>query len=132
MVIDNENHPIERIMDNALTKIRSFVDANTIIGTPIHTVDGISIVPISRVTMGFLTGGGEYGDIVNTYEQLPFAGGSGAGVSVSPVGFLVSNGQTVKLVNIDDKSAFENILELIPKLVSSVFCNNSNCDKKGK
>lgn len=132
MVIDNENHPIERIMDNALTKIRSFVDANTIIGTPIHTMDGISIVPISRVTMGFLTGGGEYGDIVNTYEQLPFAGGSGAGVSVSPVGFLVSNGQTVKLVNIDDKSAFENILELIPKLVSSVFCNNSNCDKKGK
>lgn len=132
MVIDNENHPIERIMDNALTKIRSFVDANTIIGAPIHTVDGISIVPISRVTMGFLTGGGEYGDVASNYEQLPFAGGSGAGVSVSPVGFLVSNGQTVKLINIEDKSAFENILELLPKLVSSVFCNGSSCDKKGK
>ena len=129
MLINNENHPIERIMDNALTKIRSFVDANIIIGAPINTVDGISIIPVSRVTMGFLTGGGEYGNASNGYEQFPFAGGSGAGVSVSPVGFLVSNGETVKFVNIDDKSAFENILDLLPKLVSSAFCSNSNCNK---
>ena len=53
MIIENENHPIERIMDNALSKIRTFIDANTVIGTPICTADGTSIIPISKVTMGF-------------------------------------------------------------------------------
>ncbi len=132
MIIEKENHPIERIMDNALTKIRTFIDANTIIGTPITTADGISIIPISRVTMGFLTGGGEYSDLSReSIEQYPFAGGSGAGVSVSPVGFLVSNGETVKLVNIDDKNAFEKIMDILPKLVSTVMGRDSFSESKG-
>ena len=127
MIIENENHPIERIMDNALSKIRTFIDANTVIGTPICTADGTSIIPISKVTMGFLTGGGEYGDIsIESSSQYPFAGGSGAGVSVSPVGFLINDGQTVKLVNIDDKNAFEKIMDTLPKVLSCVFGKESD------
>ncbi len=114
MIIDNE-HPIERIMDNAMTKIRTLVDANTIVGDPVVTTDGVSIIPISKVTMGFLTGGGEYGE---KEAELPFAGGSGAGVSVSPVGFLVSDGKTVKLVNIDQKNAFEKLMDTIPEIIA--------------
>lgn len=133
MIIEN-NHPIERIMDNALVKIRSFIDANTVIGTPITTADGISIIPISRVAMGFMTGGGEYSDLSReNYDQYPFAGGSGAGVSVSPVGFLVSDGKSVRLVNIDDKSAFEKIMDVLPKIINGVFgSGDSSGGKNGK
>lgn len=115
MILEGNDHPIERLMDNALVKIRSFVDANTIVGDPVVTTDGVSIIPISKVTMGFLTGGGEYGDKV---EEYPFAGGSGAGVSVSPIGFLVSDGKSVKLVNIDQKNAFEKIMDTIPDIIA--------------
>ena len=131
MIIEQNTHPIERIMDNALVKIRSFVDANTVIGTPIATADGISIIPISRVTMGFLTGGGEYSDLSReSYDTYPFAGGSGAGVSVSPVGFLVSDGKSVRLVNIDDQNAFEKIMDILPQLVSTVFGGEMKVKKK--
>ena len=115
-------HPIERIVDNAFTKIRTLVDADTVIGRPVTTNDGVSIIPVSKVTMGFLTGGGEYGDMSRqSYSQYPFAGGSGAGVSVSPVGFLISDGKSVKLVGVDDKSAFDKILNLIPDVISNLL-----------
>ena len=97
MIVREQEHPVERIMDNAFTKIRTIVEADTVIGTPDVTADGVSIIPISKVTAGFLTGGGEYSDMSRqSYTDYPFAGGSGAGVSVSPIGFLVSDGKTVK------------------------------------
>jgi len=122
MIIENNNHPIERIMDNAMTKIKSFAASDTIMGTPVVTADGASIIPVSKVTMGFLTGGGEYSDLSReNYSEYPFAGGSGAGVSVSPVAFLVSDGKTVKLLGMEDKSALEKILETIPDVLDSLF-----------
>lgn len=122
MIIQQNEHPIERIMDNAFTKIRTLVDANTVVGTPVTTSDGVSIIPISKVTMGFLTGGGEYSDMSRqTYTEYPFAGGSGAGVSVSPIGFLVSDGKSIKLVSVDEKNPFDKILNLIPEIVSSII-----------
>lgn len=122
MIVQEPEHPIERIVDNAFTKIRTLVDADTVIGRPVTTNDGVSIIPVSKVTMGFLTGGGEYGDMSRqSYSQYPFAGGSGAGVSVSPVGFLISDGKSVKLVGVDDKSAFDKILNLIPDVISNLL-----------
>ena len=109
MIIQQQEHPVERIMDNAFTKIRTLVEAETVIGTPVVTADGVSIIPVSKITAGFLTGGGEYSDMSRqTYTEYPFAGGSGAGVSVSPVGFLVSDGKTVKLVNVDENSRYRS------------------------
>ncbi len=123
-------HPIERIVDNAFTKIRTLVDADTVIGSPVTTNDGVSIIPISKVTMGFLTGGGEYSDMSRRdYSEYPFAGGSGAGVSVSPVGFLINDGKSVKLVGVDDKSAFDKILNLIPDVVSNLLEGNKDGKK---
>ena len=70
--------------------------------------------------MGFVTGGGEYSDTSReSYDEYPFAGGSGAGVSVSPVGFLVSDGKSVKLVSVDDKNAYEKLLNLVPEIISA-------------
>jgi len=131
MIIENEKHPIERIMDNTLTKIKTFIDANTTIGAPITTADGISIIPISKIALGFLTGGGEYGDIsLENYSTYPFLGGSGAGVSISPIGFLISNGESVKLVNIEDKNTLETILEVLPKITKSIFGNENSTSMK--
>ena len=122
MIIQQQEHPVERIMDNAFTKIRTLVEADTVIGTPVVTADGVSIIPISKITAGFLTGGGEYGDMSRqTYTEYPFAGGSGAGVSVSPVGFLVSDGKSVKLVNIDDKNPLEKILDTVPDILDEIM-----------
>ncbi len=128
MIVQEPEHPIERIVDNAFTKIRTLVDADTVIGSPVTTNDGVSIIPISKVTMGFLTGGGEYSDMSRqNYTEYPFAGGSGAGVSVSPVGFLISDGKSVKLVGVDDKSMFDKILNLIPDVVANLL--DANKDK---
>ena len=123
MILRENEHPIERIMETAFTKIRTLADTDTIIGRPVTTADGVSIVPISKVTMGFVTGGGEYSDMSRqTYTEYPFAGGSGAGVSVAPIGFLVSDGKTVKLVPVDSKSPLDRILSLIPD-IAEVFVN---------
>ena len=120
MIIEHSEHPIERIMDNAFTRMKGLVSADTVIGTAVTTVGGASIIPISRVTMGFVTGGGEYSDTSReSYDEYPFAGGSGAGVSVSPVGVLISDGKTVKLVSVDDKNAYEKLLNLVPEIISA-------------
>ena len=122
MIVQQQEHPIERIMDNAFMKMKTLVEADTVVGTPVVTSDGVSIIPVSKITAGFLTGGGEYSDMSRqTYTEYPFAGGSGAGVSVSPVGFLVSDGKSVKLVNIDDKNPLEKILDTVPEILDEIM-----------
>ncbi len=107
-------------MDNAFARLKGLINADTVIGNAVTTTDGVSIIPISKVTVGFLTGGGEYADMSReNYSEYPFAGGSGAGISVSPVGFLVCDGSGVKLVGIDDKSAYDKLMSLIPDVISS-------------
>lgn len=129
MIVQGNEHPIERVMDNAFTKIRTLVDADTVVGNPVRTEDGVSIIPLSKVTMGFLTGGGEYSDMAQqNLSEYPFAGGSGAAVSVSPIGFLVSDGKSVKIIRMDDKNPFDKILGLVPDVVESLL----DCGVKGK
>ncbi len=127
MIIEHSEHPIERIMDNAFMKMKGLISADTVIGTPVTTSDGSSIIPISRVTMGFVTGGGEYSDTSReSYDNYPFAGGSGAGISVSPVGFLISDGKSVKLVGVDDKNAYDKILGLVPEILGTFTKNKGD------
>ena len=87
-------HPIEGMMGVTMEKIRQLVDANTIIGEPI-TVDGATIIPISRVTFGFASGGSDVG--AKTNKQM-FGGGTGAGVSIAPIAFLVISGGNVRTI----------------------------------
>ncbi len=118
MIVASNERPVERVMDTAFTRIRNLVDADTVMGTPVTTANGVSIIPISRVSMGFLTGGGEYGEVADA--EFPFAGGSGAGVSVKPLGFLIANGDSVKLVNMDDKNPLDKFLDFIPDVIESL------------
>lgn len=121
MILGNNEHPIERIMDNAFSKIKTIVDADTVIGSPVTTADGLSIIPISKVTMGFVTGGGEYSDMSRqAYTDYPFAGGSGAGVSVVPIGFLINDGKTIKMVKIEEaEDIYSKVFDLIPGILKS-------------
>ena len=127
MIIDHNEKPIERLMDNAFVKMKGLISADTVLGSPIVTQNGVTIIPISRVTMGFVTGGGEYGEAME--GDNPFAGGSGAGISVSPVAFLVNNNQEVKLVNVDDKSVFDKLVDAVPEVLNTIF-GNKKCKEK--
>ena len=86
-------------MNSAMKDINTLIDTNTVIGKSFTTNDGSTVIPVSKVTLGFIGGGGEYGDVKALKgEQSPFAGGSGAVVSLKPTGFLVDDGKNLRFV----------------------------------
>ena len=105
-----------------MESIREMVDVNTVVGDPVKTQDGSTIIPISRVSFGFVAGGGEYaGGIAQPQDSgLPFAGGAGAGVSVHPVGFLVCSQSGVRLLSASCASPMERIVEMIPQALDGI------------
>ena len=113
-------HPIEGLMLTAMNSIQDMVDVNTIIGEPIETSNNMVIIPISKVGFGFAAGGSEFkGETLDEYTKkekeeqvqyrLPFGGGSGAGVSISPVAFLVVSPNNVKLLPVSHSSAIDRL-----------------------
>ncbi len=116
---ERQDHPIERIMDSAFGKIRTMTDADMIVGDPILMPDGTSIVPISKISVGVVSGGGEYGG--DKQYDYPFAGASGAGMSVQPVCFLISDGKSVRMMNVGSKSPFDKVMDTVLQVVSSFF-----------
>ena len=112
-------HPIEGLMNTAMNSIKDMVDVNTIIGEPIETSNNIIIIPISKVGFGFAAGGSEFkGETVEEIQyRLPFGGGSGAGVSITPIAFLVVQSGTVKLLPVSHSSAIDKLLDYVPDLV---------------
>jgi sporulation protein YtfJ len=126
-----EEHPIEGLMITAMNSIEDMVDVNTIIGEPISAGQDTTIIPISKVCFGFAAGGSEFkGETVDEYSKkekeemiqyrLPFGGGSGAGVSISPVAFLVVQGENVKLLPVNHSSALDKLLDYVPDLFDKV------------
>lgn len=115
-----EKHPIESLMGTSMESIRDMVDVNTVVGEPVQTQDGSTIIPISKVSFGFVAGGGEVGFSQAQMEDMPFAGGAGAGVSVHPMGFLVCSSNGVRLLSASCASPVERIVELIPQALESL------------
>ncbi len=114
------DHPIGDLMQTTLENIKDMVDVNTVIGEPIPTVNGPTIIPVSRVSFGFLAGGGEY-EAKNLPEaDTPFAGGGGAGVSVQPVGFLVVDQNGVKVLPAQHLTAWERAVNCAPQLLADI------------
>ena len=141
--MNNQQHPIENLMLTAMNSIRDMVDVNTIIGEPIETSNNIIIIPISKVGFGFAAGGSEFkGETIDEYTKrekeeeiqyrLPFGGGSGAGVSISPVAFLVVQQNNVKLLPVEHCSAIDRLLDYVPDLMEKANCmlNKSMQNKK--
>lgn len=118
-----EKHPIGELMETTMQKLREMVDVNTIVGSPISTVDGITLIPVSRVSFGFASGGSEFQTKNGKDGQAnPFGGGSGAGVKIEPISFLVIRDGSVKLIsaNAEPKSALEKAVDLMPELIEKV------------
>lgn len=101
------NNPIENIMNSTMNNLKNLSDVDTVIGRPIPLPDGSMLIPISKVTIGFLIGGGEFNESQpKKAESFPYATGSGAGINVTPMGFLHSNGSVntfIKTTETQDK-----------------------------
>ena len=121
-------HPIEGLMTTAMSSIQDMIDVNTIIGEPIETSNNIVIIPISKVSFGFAAGGSEFsGETIDEYSKkdkeeqiqyrLPFGGGSGAGVTINPIAFIVISQNNVKLLPVNHSSSIDKILDYIPDLI---------------
>ena len=116
--MNNTEHPINDLMDVTMEKIREMVDVNTIAGTPITCADGATIIPISKVSYGFASGGS---DLPAKVEKDLFGGGSGAGISIQPVAFLVILNGEVKLMQLSiDASTPNALINLVPDVMEKI------------
>ncbi len=117
-----EKHPIGDLMETTMEKIREMVDANTIVGTPITTADGITLIPISKVSFGFASGGSDIPGKQQPNPNNTFGGGSGAGVHIVPVAFLIVHGNSIKMLNIAPpaNTTVDRIIELVPDVIDKV------------
>ena len=113
-------HPIGNLMQTTLENIKDMVDVNTVIGEPIPTGTGATVIPVSKVTFGFVAGGGEYDAPDPPAGDTPFAGGSGAGVSVQPVSFLVVNGDGVRVLPAQHLTPWERAVNCAPQLMEDI------------
>lgn len=121
-LLDEMRHPIEGLMETAMESIKSIVDVNTILGDPVETPDGSVVVPVSRISLGFAAGGAEY-EATNKAggdAGFPFGGGSGAGISVNPVAFLVVGQGEVRLLPVDSNAIFDRLIDLAPRMIEQL------------
>ena len=112
-------HPLQGLMDVALQRIKEMVDSNTIIGEPITMADGTLILPVSKVSFGFASGGSDFPS--KTPKEL-FGGGSGAGVSISPIAFLVVKDGNVKMLQLasQEANATDRIINALPDVLDKL------------
>ncbi len=136
-------HPIEGLMITAMNSIKDMVDVNTIIGEPIETSNNIVIIPISKVSFGFAAGGSEFkGETIDEYTKkdkeeeiqyrLPFGGGSGAGVTINPIAFLVIQPNNVKLMPVNHTSSIDKLLDYMPDLIEKTNSMMNRCIQNKK
>src|SRR4051812_10940132 len=128
------DHPIQGLMTTAMENLKEMIDVNTIIGDPVETPDGSVILTVSKVGFGFAAGGSEFkldGSQSKGQDQgqgqgqgksmLPFGGGSGGGVSITPIAFLIVNSHGVKMLHLDESThLYEKILEMAPQAVDKI------------
>jgi len=123
-----------------MENIRDMIDVNTIVGEAITTADGCTIIPISRVSFGFVAGGSEYtpqpgrgrGDFTAAQKEYPFAGGTGAGVTVQPIGFLVTGQDQVRLLPAQPYAPIDRVIELMPQAMCEIKNALCSCLTKKK
>ncbi|MGM9593200.1 MAG: GerW family sporulation protein [Candidatus Onthomonas sp.] len=130
-----QKHPINDVLGLTMERLKQMVDVNTVVGTPITTPDGVTVIPISRVSIGFASGGSDFSP-----KNLPankdncFGGGSGAGVTITPVSFLVIHGDNVRIINANPvpDGVVEKAINMVPEIVDKVSDLASGKKKEGQ
>ena len=136
-------HPIEKILNMSMNSIKDMVDVNTIVGDAIQASNNTVIIPISKVSFGFASGGSEFkGETIDEYNKkdkdeqiqyrLPFGGGAGAGISINPIAFLVVQPDVVKLLPVDHSNPIDKILDYMPDLIEKANCAMNKCIQNKK
>lgn len=112
--MDNMQTPMAEFLKQSIGKIKEMVDANTVVGDPVTTPDGVTLVPVSRVSVGFAGGGG---DLVKQRDGC--VGGSGAGIRIEPIGFLIVKDGVVRMLNIQPPATttLDRVIDLVPQLL---------------
>lgn len=120
--MSDKNMKISHLIEASLEKLDSLADVNTVIGKPITTASGAQIIPFSKVTLGNLSGVGEHGDVkvIREADAFPFVGGSGAVVSMKPMGFLLDDGKSCRILRITDEP-LDNLIERAGEIVHDIM-----------
>ena len=117
------NHPLPDMMGLSMQKIKDMVDVNTIIGEPIQTPEGVTIIPVSKVKVGYAGGGSDFAPKgYPAGKTNAFGGGSGASVSITPVAFLIVKGDNVRMMPVAEpaSNSLERLVEMLPELIDQV------------
>lgn len=139
-------HPIQGLMKTAMENLKEMIDVNTIIGDPVETPDGSVILTVSKVGFGFAAGGSEFGNqeessrstsqhgASSQSKEMPFGGGSGGGVSITPIAFLVVSNTGIKTIHLDNSThLYERILDLAPGVIDKLqHLMNKNKNNQGQ
>lgn len=121
-----KSNSVQEIMANSIGKIRELVDSNTVIGTPIETKSGVTILPVSKITFSLISGGTDY---ANLKQKDLFGGAASSGASITPVGFLVIDDKNVRLIQLADNGRMvDRLLNMVPEVMDRVegFVSKSN------
>lgn len=132
----SNEHPVENLMRSTMENLKDMIDVNTVIGEAVETRDGSYIIPISKVTFGFASGGSEFGNqckpAPDKDAKHPFGGGSGAGVTVKPVAFLVLRDDAVRILPVDQNNTYDRIVDSVPQIIDMIKGCFNNDKKKSK
>ena len=125
-------HPIQGMAESILENINQMVDVNTIVGEPIITPSGVTIIPISKLSVGFGLGGGDFRPTTPEERKCtPFGGGGGGALTITPIAFLTVSGENVKLITIDrNETTVDKALAMAPEMVDKVANTVSALFKK--
>ena len=118
-----DKHPIGSLMETTMAKLRDMVDVNTIIGTPVTTPDGVMLIPVSKVSFGFASGGSDFAS-KNQKDggDNAFGGGSGAGVTITPTAFVIIKDGPVRLLSVEGNTSdpVMKVIDSIPTVIDKV------------
>ena len=126
---------LPNMLDSTIAKIREMVDVNSVVGDPIVTADGVTILPVSRVSVGFGGGGSDFVSKNVNHHENPFGGGVGAGVKVTPIAFLVIKEGNVRVlpVAIAANTTADRLVEMIPDTIDKISAFiDTKLEKKGE
>jgi sporulation protein YtfJ len=118
-----KKHPVEEVLGLTMDKLREMVDANTVIGDPIHTPEGVTVIPVSKISMGLISGGSDLFHKNQTADRAnAYGGASSAGVNIMPLGFLIINGDSARMLPVDQSasSPLGKIMDLAPEVMGKV------------
>ena len=116
-----DKNPIGELMQNTMENVRNILKVDTVVGDPIHTPDGIMLVPISKISVGFGGGGVEFGS-KKEGERRPYGGGNATGVKVEPIGFLIIKDGVVRMINVTPPASttVDRVIDLVPQVMDRV------------